>query len=54
MVEKEWQVADRLKRLLPRLSAQDKAVFLAYGEGMACKAARLMTHSSTPEQQRQK
>lgn len=54
MVEKEWQVADRLKRLLPRLSAQDKAVFLAYGEGMACKAARIMTQDSAADQQRQK
>lgn len=54
MTEKDRQMAESLKRLLPRLSAQDKAVFLAYGEGMACKAARLMTQDSAADQQRQK
>lgn len=53
MTDRDKQVAENIKRLLPRLSDQDKAVFLAYGEGMACKAAH-MTCDSVPAQQRQK
>lgn len=51
MTDRDKQVAENIKRLLPRLSDQDKAIFLAYGEGMACKAAR-MTHDIVPEQAR--
>lgn len=54
MTDRDKQVADGIKRLLPRLSAQDKAIFLAYGEGMACKAACIMTQDSAADQQRQK
>lgn len=51
MSEKDRNIAERIKALLPRLSYQDKQVFIAYGEGMAERAARdIMTHDSAPEQ----
>ena len=40
MSERDTQISERLKVLLPRLSDQDKRVLMAYGEGMADKAAR--------------
>ena len=43
MSERDNQISERLKVLLPRLSDQDKRVLMAYGEGMADKAARIMT-----------
>ncbi|MCI9310649.1 MAG: hypothetical protein HFF51_05965 [Lawsonibacter sp.] len=50
MSERDNQISERLKVLLPRLSDQDKRVLMAYGEGMADKAARsIMTHDSAPE-----
>ena len=48
MSERDNQISERLKVLLPRLSDQDKRVLMAYGEGMAAKAARSMTHDSAP------
>ena len=51
MTEKDKQVAENIKSLLPRLSDHDKEIFMAYGEGMACKASR-MTCDSAPEQPR--
>ena len=49
MSERDNQISERLNVLLPRLSDQDKRVLMAYGEGMADKAARSMTHDSAPE-----
>jgi len=50
MSEKDKLVAESIKALLPRLSEQDKQVFVAYGEGMAYKAQQIMTCDSAPEQ----
>ena len=53
MSEKDWNIAERIKALLPSLSYQDKRVFIAYGEGMAERAARdNVAHDITPEPQK--
>lgn len=52
MNENEKRVAENIKQILPRLSQRDREIFVAYGEGMACKAAR-MTRGSDPEQRRE-
>lgn len=55
MSERDTQISERLKVLLPRLSYQDKRVLMAYGEGMADRAARdIVTHDSAPEPRPQK
>lgn len=56
MSEAEKRTADRLTKILLRLSEQDMAVFMAYGEGMANKAERMdrviSTMASAPGQAR--
>lgn len=42
MTESEKRTAERLASLLPRLSAQDKRELVAYGEGMANMAERMI------------
>ena len=55
MSEKDKKIAESIKSLLPRLSYQDKRVLMAYGEGMADRAARdIVTHDSAPEPRPQK
>ena len=51
MTEKDRQVAERFKAIIPRLNDVDKQVFLAYGEGMADKAAR-MGYDTAPQVQK--
>lgn len=51
MTEKDKQIAENIKNLLPRLSDHDREIFVAYGEGMASKASR-MTCDSAPEERR--
>lgn len=46
MTDKDKQVAENIKLLLPRLSDREKEIFMAYGEGMACRAARNMPRES--------
>ena len=51
MAEQDKRIAESIKALLPRLSEQDKQVLVAYGEGMAYKAAQqIMTTDSAPEE----
>ncbi|MDE7054925.1 MAG: hypothetical protein K2O84_08970 [Oscillospiraceae bacterium] len=48
MTEKDKQIAENIKNLLPRLSDHDREIFVAYGEGMASKASR-MPNAGEPE-----
>ncbi len=54
MSEKDRQIAERLKNLLPHLDEEDKQLFVTYGEGMANKAQRILAKEATSQSESRK